>query len=119
MFFCSEHVAEADPHCCSAAQFCLREIRAPGRVDSLYDVAVQLVELLFTGRDAALRRPVGAARRPYQTLLLGRAAAARGYTLLALATRDNEMIVIAVASPGTRRHIPNFNKLPVGHISRR
>src|SRR6187399_2578920 len=29
------------------------------------------------------------------------------------------MIVIAVASPGTRRHIPNFNKLPVGHISRR
>src|SRR5882757_2632609 len=29
------------------------------------------------------------------------------------------MIVIAVASPRTRRHIPNFNKLPVRHISRR
>jgi len=50
-------------------------------------------------------------------LLLRRAAAARGHTLLALATRDDEMIVIAVASPGTRRHVPNFNKLPVGHIS--
>src|SRR6476659_4144721 len=40
MFFCGEHIAEADPHYCSAAQFCLREIRAPGRVDSLYDIAV-------------------------------------------------------------------------------
>ena len=29
------------------------------------------------------------------------------------------MIVIAVASPGTRRHIPNFHKLPVDYISRR
>ena len=46
-------------------------------------------------------------------------AAACGYALLALATRDDEMIVIAVASPGTRRHIPNFHELPVGHISRR
>ena len=55
----------------------------------------------------------------FRCLFLRRAAAARGHTLLALATRDNEMIVIAVASPGTRRHIPNFNKLPVGHISRR
>src|SRR4030095_6526312 len=47
MFFCGEHIPEADPHYCSAAQFCLREIRAPGRVNSLYDVAVQLVELLL------------------------------------------------------------------------
>src|SRR5258707_1284351 len=52
-------------------------------------------------------------------LLLRRAAAARSHALLALATRDDEMIVIAVTSPGTRRHIPNFNKLPVRHISRR
>ena len=29
------------------------------------------------------------------------------------------MIVIAVASPWTRRHIANFHKLPVGDISRR
>ena len=52
-------------------------------------------------------------------LLLRSAAAAGSHALLALATRDDEMIVIAVASPGTRRNIPNFNKLPVGHISRR
>src|SRR5258707_1641714 len=52
-------------------------------------------------------------------LLLRRAAAARSHALLALATRDDEMIVIAVTSPGPRRPIPNFNKLPVRHISRR
>ena len=52
-------------------------------------------------------------------LLLRSAAAAGGDALLALATRDDEMIVIAVASPGTRRHIPNFHKLPVGDIGRR
>src|SRR5882757_5757044 len=46
MFFCGEHVAEADPHYCSAAQFCLREIRAPGRVDSLYDVAVDFINAI-------------------------------------------------------------------------
>ena len=67
MLFCGEHIPEADPHYGSAAQFCLREIGASGSVDSLDDLAVELVQLLFTGRDAALRRPVGAARRPYPT----------------------------------------------------
>ena len=57
--------------------------------------------------------------RKFKRLLLRGAATARSYALLALATRNNEMIVIAVASPGTRRHIANFHKLPVGHISRR
>ena len=52
-------------------------------------------------------------------LLFRSAAAAGSDALFALATRDDEMIVIAVASPGTRRHIPNFHKLPVGDIGRR
>src|SRR4029077_17056582 len=52
MFFRGEHVAEADPHYCSAAQFCLREIHAPGRVDLLYDVAVDLI----SGAGASSRR---------------------------------------------------------------
>src|SRR4029077_20837350 len=47
MFFGREHVAQADPHYCSAAQFCLREIGPSGSVDSLYDVGVQLVEFLL------------------------------------------------------------------------
>ena len=41
-----------------------------------------------------------------------------GLSLLALTTRKDEMVVVAVASPGTRRHIEHFHKLPVGHISR-
>src|SRR4029077_20346148 len=44
MLFCSEHVPKANSHYCSAAQFCLREIRAPRRVNSLYNIAVQLVD---------------------------------------------------------------------------
>jgi hypothetical protein len=52
-------------------------------------------------------------------LLLRRASATSGYALFALATRDDEMIIIAVASPRSWGHIANFHKLPVGHISRR
>jgi hypothetical protein len=59
--------------------------------------------------------PVGIRAR----LLLRRPAAARSHALLALATRKDEMIVIAVASPGTRWYIADFHELPVGHISRR
>ena len=58
MFFCGEHVAEADPHYRSAAQFCLREICAPGRVDSLYDVAVD------SGRCDPLSRRAARAAAP-------------------------------------------------------
>jgi hypothetical protein len=29
MLFCRKHIPEPNPHYCSAAQFCLREIRAP------------------------------------------------------------------------------------------
>jgi len=61
MFFRGEHVAEADPHHCSAAQFCLREIRAPGRVDSLYDVAVDSVDAI-SGAGAPSRRCARARR---------------------------------------------------------
>src|SRR6478736_8939482 len=61
MFFCGEHVAEADPHYRSAAQFCLREIRASGRVDSLYDGAVDSVDAI-SGAGAPSRRCVRARR---------------------------------------------------------
>src|SRR5262249_16325378 len=43
----------------------------------------------------------------------------RSYTLLALPARQDEMIIVAVTSPGTRWHIPHFYELPVGHIRRR
>jgi hypothetical protein len=49
-------------------------------------------------------------------LFLRGAATARGYALLVLPSRENEVIVIAVASPRTRRHVANFHKLPIGHI---
>ena len=52
-------------------------------------------------------------------LFLCGAATARSDALLVLPSRNNEMIVITVASPWTRRHIANLHKLPVGHISRR
>src|SRR5262249_4523650 len=52
-------------------------------------------------------------------LLLRSAATARSYTLLALPARQDEMIIVAVTSPGTRWHIPHFYELPVGHIRRR
>ena len=50
MLFRGEDIPEADPHYCSAAQFCLREIRAPGRVNSLYGVAVDLVDVVRCSR---------------------------------------------------------------------
>jgi hypothetical protein len=46
MLFRGEDIPEADPHYCSAAQFCLREIRASGRVDSLHDVTVDSVDAI-------------------------------------------------------------------------
>src|ERR1044072_5770861 len=52
-------------------------------------------------------------------LLLRSAEAAGSHALLALTSRDDKMIVIAVVSPGARRHVPHFHKLPVGHIRRR
>ena len=62
MFFGGEHVAEADPHYCSTAQFCLRKIRAPGRVNLLYDVAVDLVDAI-NGVGAPSRRCARRGRR--------------------------------------------------------
>ena len=37
---------------------------------------------------------------------------------LGLPPRDDEMVVFAVAPPGTRRHIPRLDKLPVGRVRR-
>src|SRR5205807_10002748 len=47
MFFRREHITKANSHHRSAAQFCLRQISASGSIDSLYDLAVQLIELPF------------------------------------------------------------------------
>ncbi len=38
--------------------------------------------------------------------------------LLGLPPRDDEMVVFAVAPPGTRRHIPRLDKLPIGRVRR-
>jgi hypothetical protein len=39
-------------------------------------------------------------------------------SLLGLPPRDDEMVVVAVAPPGTRRHIPRLDKLPIGRVRR-
>jgi len=39
-----------------------------------------------------------------------------GKALFGLAARDDEVIVISVASPGTRRHITDFDKLPIRDV---
>jgi hypothetical protein len=36
--------------------------------------------------------------------------------LLKLATRQDEMIVVAVTSPRAGRHVADFNKLPIYHV---
>src|SRR5206468_643157 len=41
-----------------------------------------------------------------------------GLPLLGLLPRDDEMVVFAVAPPGTRRHIPRLDKLPIGRVRR-
>jgi len=41
-----------------------------------------------------------------------------GLPLLGLPPRDDEMVVFAVAPPGTRRHIPRLDKLPIGRVRR-
>jgi hypothetical protein len=38
--------------------------------------------------------------------------------LLGLPPRDDEMVVFAVAPPGTRRHVAHFGKLPIGRVRR-
>src|SRR6266700_3263358 len=38
--------------------------------------------------------------------------------LLGLPPRDDEMVVFAVVPPGTRRHIPRLDKLPIGRVRR-
>jgi hypothetical protein len=37
-------------------------------------------------------------------------------TLLGLAAGNDEVIVFAVAPPWARRHVANFDKLPIGHV---
>ena len=58
-------------------------------------------------------------RHVESTLLLCGADAAICHSLLVLTTRNDQMVIFAVASPRTRRHITNFDKLPVGHVGRR
>jgi hypothetical protein len=41
-----------------------------------------------------------------------------GLPLLGLPPRDDEMVVFAVAPPGTRRHIPRLDKLPISQVRR-
>src|SRR6266700_2725244 len=49
MLFGREHVAEANSHYRSAAQFGLREVGAARSIDLLHDLAVQIVEFFFGG----------------------------------------------------------------------
>src|SRR6266487_4731588 len=39
-----------------------------------------------------------------------------GLPLLGLPPRDVQMVVFAVAPPGTRKHIPRLDKLPIGRV---
>ena len=39
-------------------------------------------------------------------------------SLPGLPPRDDEMVVFVVAPPGTRRHIPRLDKLPIGRVRR-
>ena len=41
-----------------------------------------------------------------------------GLPLLGLPPRDVQMVVFAVAPPGTQRHIPRLDKLPIGRVRR-
>ena len=41
-----------------------------------------------------------------------------GLPLLGMPSRDDEMVVFAVAPPGTLRHIPRLDKLPLGRVRR-
>src|SRR5207253_3621048 len=59
MFFRREHITKANSHHRSAAQFCLRQISASGSIDSLHNLAVQLID----GYGAASRRSLSARRR--------------------------------------------------------
>src|SRR6202008_401379 len=62
MLFCGEHISEANSHHCSATQFCLGEIRAARRVDSLDNVAVDSIQAI-DGAGAPSRRCARARRR--------------------------------------------------------
>ena len=55
MLFRREHVAKTDPHNCSTAQLCLREVRASGSVDSLYDFAVESIQAIDGAGASSLR----------------------------------------------------------------
>ena len=59
MFFRREHITKANSHHRSAAQFCLRQISASGSIDSLHNLAVQLID----GDGAPSRRSLSARRR--------------------------------------------------------
>ena len=41
-----------------------------------------------------------------------------GLPLLGLPPRDVQMVVFAVTPPGTQRHIPRLDKLPIGRVRR-
>src|SRR6266496_4389530 len=52
-----------------------------------------------------------------EVLLLRCTGTSFSQTLLGLAAGNDEVIIFAVAPPWTRRHIANFDKLPIGHVS--
>ena len=53
--------------------------------------------------------------RPECLLLCGAQAAIR-HSLFVLTACDDKVVVFAVAPPRTRRHITNFDELPIGHV---
>lgn len=65
-----------------------------------------------TRRHPSPSRRLAMLRFPLFTLIFG-----GGLSLLALTTRKDEMVVVAVASPRTRRHLTHLDKLPVGYVS--
>src|SRR5207249_11880230 len=49
-------------------------------------------------------------------LLLRGAKAAVCHPLLVLTTRDDKVVIFAVAPPRPRWHVTNFDELPIGHV---
>src|SRR6266404_6676903 len=55
----------------------------------------------------------------FQDLLLRAAYVSISHPLLGLTARNDEVIIVAVAPPRSRRHVTDFGKLPIGHVGRR
>src|SRR5581483_5894056 len=88
-------------------------IRVPNRAPAFHRAA--LVDSRFRLPPLLLRFR-GASNLRLGILLFSRVVAAICHALLVLTTRDDKVVVFAVAPPWTRWHIANLYKLPISYI---